>query len=118
MSREKRQAENQVRARSENRARGLWFLRFRTVALRCECDKLDCEATIPVTVRAYRRIRSSPIQFAVSPGHYAPEVERIIKRHAKYWVSEKVGVGADVAREEAARPLPPDTAHFPHKHLS
>ena len=46
----------------------------------------------------YEAIRSDPTHFVVAPGeeHVLPEIERVIRRHARYWVVEKFGEAATV----------------------
>jgi hypothetical protein len=38
-------------------------------------------------------VRENPTHFAVvtSDEHVIPDVERVVERHARYWVVEKVG---------------------------
>jgi hypothetical protein len=71
----------------------------------CECAGLDCLERIELTAAEYERIRRHPARFAVAPAdhHVFHDVERVVETHERYWVVEKVRVGADVATELAPR---------------
>ena len=56
----------------------------------CECSDADCAQSIPLTPREYRMVRSSDRRFAVAPRHDEPEIERVVYRHSRYWVVEKL----------------------------
>jgi hypothetical protein len=58
---------------------------------RCECGQPDCDSFVSLTVREYAHVRSDNDRFAVVPGHENPEIERVVERHARYVVVEKVG---------------------------
>jgi len=67
---------------------------------RCECGRLDCDATISLTVEEYELVRADNDRFAVSPGHEEAELERALERTARYVVVDKLPpaerfVGAD-----------------------
>lgn len=70
----------------------------------CECGRISCTEAIEMTLAEYRVIRRDPRRFFVLPSeeHVTPETERVVERAAKYFVVEKVGVGARIA-EEAQR---------------
>jgi hypothetical protein len=55
----------------------------------CECANADCYAEVTVTPAEYRMVRNNEQRFLVAPGHVAPEVERVVYRHDRYWIVEK-----------------------------
>jgi hypothetical protein len=72
----------------------------------CECADPSCAATLSLTPAQYERLRGDADHFAVIPDsrHVVPDVERVVERHDRYWVVEKVGASAAVARELDPRP--------------
>lgn len=67
----------------------------------CECAIDGCEQMLLVSPDTYERVRREPTRFLVAPDHIAPAAERVVERIAGVWVVEKVGAGAQVARERA-----------------
>ena len=65
----------------------------------CECPVETCTAPIPMSVEDYEAVRATPDRFAVAPSdeHVGQAVERIVEKHDRYWVVEKVGHGREVA---------------------
>ena len=65
----------------------------------CECTDEDCTETIALSVEEYESVRANPNHFAVVPheAHASPDVERVIEKHDRYWVVEKLGLGGAVA---------------------
>jgi len=59
----------------------------------CECATVGCIDQIEMTLAEYEKLRRSPVRFAVIPAeeHVFPEVERLVERHRRYWVVEKIG---------------------------
>jgi hypothetical protein len=55
----------------------------------CECGHADCIERVSLTVDEYERVRSSPINFLVVPGHELPEVEHVVELTERYAVVEK-----------------------------
>jgi len=107
VNREERLGENEVLYREVNeRVRELqegFELADDRVDFVCECARLDCTERISMSVADYRRLRASPIAFAVVPGHQIPDVESVIEEHDGYLVIEKEGVGLDIAAENDPR---------------
>ena len=64
----------------------------------CECAHETCLERVALAPCEYEAIRSDPTHFVVAPGeeHVLPEIERVIRRHARYWVVEKFGEAATV----------------------
>ena len=67
----------------------------------CECGDVNCSKPIRVTVEEYEAVRAEPTQFMIAPSseHVATEVEHVVLRQDRYWVVEKVGVGAQMSKE-------------------
>jgi hypothetical protein len=65
----------------------------------CECGWENCREHVPASMAEYEAVRSSPTRFLVVPseGHVAPEGERVVERHAGYWVIEKIGEAAPIS---------------------
>jgi hypothetical protein len=71
----------------------------------CECANDGCVERLELSSREYEDVRAEGARFLVAPGqeHVWPDVERVIERHARYWVLEKVEVAAKVARQSDPR---------------
>jgi len=67
----------------------------------CECGDVNCSNPIHLTVEEYEAVRAEPTRFIIAPGleHVASEVERVVQREDRYWIVEKVGVGAQMSKE-------------------
>jgi hypothetical protein len=83
------------RERENNNNNGLWL------AFVCECTYETCVQEIELTPEEYEQVRENPTHFAVaaSDEHVVPDVERVVERHERYWIVEKVGVAAAVAEK-------------------
>ena len=73
----------------------------------CECANKNCPEPVLLSIEEYQAIRAEPTHFLVAPDdeHVDPRIERVVQREERYWVIEKVGVGAAVA--EAFDPRSP-----------
>lgn len=73
----------------------------------CECANKRCPEQVLLSIEEYEAVRAEPTHFLISPSseHVNPEIERVVQREERYWVLEKVGVGAVVA--EAFDPRSP-----------
>jgi hypothetical protein len=69
----------------------------------CECADYTCSESTPLTLEEYERVRAHPDWFVLIPGHEAASVERIVETNDRYLIVEKLGAGADVARERDPR---------------
>jgi hypothetical protein len=73
----------------------------------CECASVNCVVPVRLTMAEYEAIRADPTRFLVVPSdeHVLPDVERVIERHERYWVVEKLGQAAEMseALDERAR---------------
>ncbi len=65
----------------------------------CECANEDCTQAVTLTVADYEAVRAEPTHFLVAPSaeHLVPGVERVVVRHERYWVVEKVGTAGNLA---------------------
>ena len=75
----------------------------RTFDFLCECGNPACAQRVPVTLTSYEELRGSPVRFVVVPGHEIPDVERVIETTPAYYVIEKFGDAAAIARERDPR---------------
>ena len=73
----------------------------------CECANKNCPEPVLLSIEEYQAIRAEPTHFLIAPDdeHVNPRIERVVQREERYWVIEKVGVGAAVA--EAFDPRSP-----------
>jgi hypothetical protein len=55
----------------------------------CECGDSECIEGMEMTLDDYMGAHSGPIRFAVKPGHFFPEAERVIAEHDRFWLVEK-----------------------------
>jgi hypothetical protein len=65
------------------------------VGLLCECARVDCTATLNMSMAEYERIRSSPVRFPIALGHDFPDVESIVEQTEHYAVVQKRGEAAE-----------------------
>jgi hypothetical protein len=67
----------------------------------CECGDETCVEPIRLSIEEYEAVRANPIRFVIAPSveHVSPTVERVVQREERYWVVEKVGVGAQMSQE-------------------
>lgn len=65
----------------------------------CECANETCSEHVSMTVEEYEAVRASSEQFAVMPddAHVWPDVERVVDRHDRYWVVEKLDYAGGMA---------------------
>ena len=103
-----RAAQNQslfraVNERLENLAEAFQFV-AQTASFACECADKRCVSRMSMKMSEYEELRNErPDRFAVLPGHIDAAVEGIVAQNERFWVVEKIGVGADVARENDPR---------------
>jgi hypothetical protein len=69
----------------------------------CECGQEDCSEPLEVTHRQYEAVRSDPRHFLVFPGHEHTDLARVIERHGRFLVVEKLGEAAEIAVREDPR---------------
>jgi hypothetical protein len=104
---QRRMGENEARLRALNEhirgaVDGLSHGRPPTrYSIMCECAIEACHEMIEIEPERYLQVRANPTHFVVRPEHVVPEVEFAIERRAEWWIIEKVGAAAAVARNEA-----------------
>jgi hypothetical protein len=69
----------------------------------CECGDDFCAEDVELNAEQYESVRAVPTRFVVRPGHDAPDVETVVEQNPGYWVVEKTGSAADIARETDPR---------------
>jgi hypothetical protein len=69
----------------------------------CECSTTDCHERVELTLEEFAGVRSDPRHFAVHPGHVDGRFERVVTRHERFLVVEKVGEAGEVAEALEAR---------------
>ena len=65
----------------------------------CECGDVDCAEIFPIALDEYRAVRARPERFAMLADHEDPAVERVVERHDRFVVVEKIGKAGEVARK-------------------
>lgn len=63
----------------------------------------ECTEPVPLTHEEYEAVRTRPTCFLVLPddAHVIADVEKVVERHERYWVVEKIGVAAELAERRA-----------------
>jgi hypothetical protein len=56
----------------------------------CACGSADCTERIRLQPEEYEHVRGQPHRFIVAPGHEHPKIERVVERHERYVVVEKL----------------------------
>jgi hypothetical protein len=70
----------------------------------CECGSRDCVEQIALSLSEYETVRAVATRFVVIPGHELPDIERVVERHPRHLVVEKLDPDAEeVARETDPR---------------
>jgi hypothetical protein len=67
----------------------------------CECADMTCMKPVELSIEEYENIRAEPTRFVVAPGaeHVNPEIERVVQREKRYWLVQKIGVGAEISEK-------------------
>jgi hypothetical protein len=73
----------------------------------CECARPECSDTIVLSHEEYELVRTfdEGTGFFVKPdeAHVIPEVEKVVERHERYWVVQKIGVAGELAKRKNPR---------------
>jgi hypothetical protein len=69
----------------------------------CECGRADCAETVRLTLAEYEAVRASSLDFAVVPGHQAPDVEDVVDLNERYARVRKHPEAADRVRASDPR---------------
>jgi|1185.fasta_scaffold627339_2 hypothetical protein len=73
------------------------------MAFACECGRLGCNRLLELSRPEYDAVREHPRRFFVLAGHELLDIERVIERHDRYLVVEKVGEAGAVAERTDPR---------------
>ena len=57
----------------------------------CECADIDCSEKIQMTLAEYEGLRAVATHFVLKPGHVRSDAERVVEKHPRHVVVEKVG---------------------------
>ncbi len=65
----------------------------------CECADMTCMKVVELSIEEYEMVRAEPTRFVVAPGaeHVDPDIERVVQRQKRYWIVEKIGIGAEIS---------------------
>ena len=70
----------------------------------CECARMMCDAAIDISLDEYEHVRKDARHFAIFPGHFVGDIERIVFENERFAVvAKREGVPEDVARDEDPR---------------
>jgi hypothetical protein len=69
----------------------------------CECGGLECMARVQMSRAEYESVRAQAARFFTLESHADPEIERIVERHSRYVVVEKLPGEDEVAIETNPR---------------
>jgi hypothetical protein len=69
----------------------------------CECGQEDCAEPLEVTHGKYEAVRRDPRHFLVFPGHEDTDLARVVERHGRFLVVEKLGEAAEIAVQQDPR---------------
>jgi len=108
MNREARIGMNEAVFRSVNEriqeVANAFKLEAEPLDLICECGNPSCVERISLSEAEYEELRADSHQFAVAPGHEAPDVETVIARRQRYdLVTKTRGVPEKIAEETDPR---------------
>ncbi len=65
----------------------------------CECSAADCFETIDVSRQEYEAVRAKGARFLLLEGHEDPAIERVVERNDRFFVVDKIGEAAEIARD-------------------
>jgi hypothetical protein len=87
-----RDLNERLRLQPASRSRRLW-------EWVCECADITCMKAIALSIEEYDAVRAATTRFAVAPEaeHVNLDIERVVQREDRYWVVEKIGVGAAIS---------------------
>jgi hypothetical protein len=74
-----------------------------TMEFLCECDRVDCHATVNATRAEYESVRAISTHFIAVPHHVDPSVEHVVFSNERFLVVEKEGEAAERAVESDPR---------------
>jgi hypothetical protein len=56
----------------------------------CECADANCTHRVEATLDEYEHVREDGTTFMLVPGHDHADIERVVERHSRFHVVEKV----------------------------
>lgn len=68
----------------------------------CECEDPACREVVRLDPGEYEFVRASPVRFLIANGH-PHDGARVVAEHETYFVVDKQGVAARIARETDPR---------------
>lgn len=57
----------------------------------CECVRSACTRSVELTRAEYESVRAGSARFFIVPGHEQADQDRVVERHERFVVVEKVG---------------------------
>jgi hypothetical protein len=73
-----------------------------TMAVICECARLECAEQIELEISMYEHVRADPTHFVVLTGHETLDIETIVEQYEGFTIVRKnPGEAAEIARERA-----------------
>ena len=72
----------------------------------CECEDEQCRELVQLAQAEYEDVRASPTRFVLAPGH-PMSTGRVVERNDRFWVGEKQGFAAEIARASDPRRAAP-----------
>lgn len=102
---QRRVAANEARFRALNERQTAAAAEFhgaddqRELEIVCECAISECDDMVPIDAEEYRRVRGHATWFIIRPDHLIPQVEQLVEQETAYWIVEKIGAGAELAKE-------------------
>ena len=71
----------------------------------CECFDENCAQPVKMSMEEYEAVRADAKHFLVAPGkeHVSPSIEHVLRREERYWIVEKIGVGAQMSDQSDPR---------------
>ena len=71
----------------------------------CECFDANCAQPVKLSMEEYEAVRADAKHFLVAPRqeHVSPSIEHVLRREERYWIVEKIGVGAEMSEQSNPR---------------
>ena len=69
----------------------------------CECSNHECSEALEIVPGEYERVRGDGARFVIQDGHQLPQLERVVERHGRFLVVEKLGRAGSIARASDPR---------------
>jgi hypothetical protein len=56
----------------------------------CECADAECAERVEASLDEYEEVRSNGATFLLAPGHEEEDIERVVARHSRFEIVEKI----------------------------